>query len=191
MKFILGSIVIMIFLSVIIRNIECTEAKESEVFKSGNITSENWDTCHLKINKEFISLLNNGDALKQFLYLDNQDVSLILDGNKATKLNKKKKILIEKLIPLIQDSMLLNIHFLGCNRPCNGDLALLCIYTLEPFPFSLALNSQWCYGKPFSETIILPYYFTDNTRFNRNKIKDAYQNYFYSQGRKNYLNSKG
>lgn len=150
------------------------------------------DSCFEQVNKYLTGLLHDPVALKKQLNLSADEVSLITNPQSKAEIHKFKGRLIEKLIPLITDTTDLKIfcESLDIERVRLGDLALLCIYRVEEFPFFLALSRQWCTGGAISDNIQLPFNLIEYTNFEREKIKESYTAYYHGEERTLYLKEK-
>lgn len=165
---------------------------EKEVVKAisdAPSTMAQQDSCYIQINKELIGLLQNKEALHRQLDLSEAEALLITQVSTSGKPQAWKYAVIEKLIPIIADTTDLKISCTcpDLERARLGDLALLCIYQLEKFPFALALGRQWCTGGTLSENIMLPYNLIAYTNFERAKIKASYQAYYLGEERNRLL----
>ncbi|HAD11490.1 MAG TPA: hypothetical protein DCF33_03530 [Saprospirales bacterium] len=141
------------------------------------------DSCYAQVNKALISLLNNSEALQKHLNVTEADARQITNPSAKTNAKRLKHPLIEKLIPIIADTTDLKLPY-ACSaleRARLGDLALLCIYRLENFPFAHALGRQWCTGGAMSDNIMLPHDLIGYTNFERSKIKSSYQTYYIKE----------
>ena len=116
------------------------------------------DSCLTQMNSELIQLLSNPTELKTYLKLNDSDIEIILAKSSKEFSKSKKEILLEKIANSISDNTVIPIT---CNiqdkiTVRTGDLALLCLYSIENYPFAAALGAQWCTGNSISNKISLP-----------------------------------
>jgi len=147
------------------------------------------DSCFKQVNIELTDLVSNSKALKKMLNLNDGEASIITNSSVDTEIPQKKGELIEKLITFINDTTDLGFYceYHDIESTRLGDLALLCIYQVEKFPFGQALQRQWCTGGSISKNIYLPYNLIEYTNFERDSIKEAYISYYNSKDRLEYI----
>lgn len=145
--------------------------------------------CYDQINIDLTGLLTSSEALKEKLNLSDGEAMIITNPQKKPVKPQLKAEVIEKLIPLITDTTCLEIYCEHVKLKCArlGDLALLCIYQVEEFPFAMALSRQWCTGGSFSKNIFLPHNLIAYTNFERGLIKESYIAYYHGAERIQHL----
>lgn len=172
---------------------DCNRAKKD--IKNATIPTDNnlmytlKETCLRQVNTELAEILSNNEILKIQLGLDSSEVCLITKNIEAKQFHKKADRVIRKLIGQLTDTTELMLHcqYYDKIKVCKGDLALLCIYQIERFPFGLALGAQWCTGDAFSDSINLPYNLIEYCDFDRGRIQKSYLNYYFGEERRAYL----
>ncbi len=139
-----------------------------------------YDSCMNQLNNKLMLLCSNPTDLKNYLTLDDSEVDFILKKSNIKYSKSQKELLIKKIANFIADTTVLPIQ---CDadeklKVYKGSLALVSLYLIEPFPFFAALGSQWCTGGPMSDSIFLPYNFTEYGRGEfRNSMQKQYISY--------------
>ena len=148
------------------------------------------DSCLNKMNTELLELLSKPTELKTYLALSDSDIEKI-NAKSLKKLSKRQKeAMLEKISSLISNETSIPIT---CNiqdkiRVEIGDLALITLYTIEPYPYAAALGDQWCTGAPISNEIHLPYNLISFGM--KDKMQKHYKLYLKSDLRKERMTEK-
>lgn len=186
---------IILFFQILLIAASCSgneKQSTSKVIAHSKLSYALRDSCFEQVNRNLTGLLYDPEALIKQLNLSEEEVRLITNPQSKNVIPQLKGRLIEKLIPLITDTTDLRIFCKYCDmeRARLGDLALLCIYQVEKFPFALALSRQWCTGGTISKNIQMPFNLIAYTNFEREKIKESYSTYYHGAERILYLKEK-
>lgn len=134
--------------------------------------------------EETIALLNDKHRVKHVFGVTEIEATIISQGKHSTASKEKKGQLTYKLSHMVSDTTSLK-KCTGGDR-CfvhlvTGDVALVGIYRITPFPFAEALQIHHCSGLQFAPDIRLPKTISDYTSFGRSHIKRSLQYYLQNQ----------
>ena len=140
----------------------CTNKNEKGTQKRSITNQEKLqlkDSCNYQMNDELVQLLSKPVELKMYLDLNDSDIEII-QAKSSKKISKNlKEALLNKISNKINDNAIIPIQcaFYDEIKVKVGDLALICLYSIEKYPFAAALGCDWCTGKSISKEMHLPY----------------------------------
>ena len=143
--------------------------------------------CENTKNETLKRLVNDCRLIENLFQLDSGSVNIICKRDKASP--QLADSLILKLSKCINDTTAFTFY---CSNLINykiykGELAILCIYRIEPFPYEGAMRHQWCIGGPFNFDVRLPkYMFSDITLNSLSEMKTNYLHYFNGDARRDW-----